>query len=153
MYASVCEFVCIPLLLPFVLVFCLSFFVCFFCCCFFRKLFSTCYHWWICFLVWLLSSFFLFSFFITYQFFLIIIFILITLKFFFFLSSFFLPFILSRVSDRVLVFWPGVRALPLRWESQLQDIGPPETSQLHVISNGENLPEISISVPRRSSTQ
>ena len=32
---------------------------------------------------------------------------------------------------------PGVRAGPLRWESQLQDTGPQETYQLHVISNGE----------------
>ena len=38
----------------------------------------------------------------------------------------------SRVADRVLVLQLGVR--PLRWESQVQDIGPPETSQTHVIS-------------------
>ena len=43
------------------------------------------------------------------------------------------------MDDRVLVLWPGVRSLSLRWESQVQDIGPPETSQLHIISNGENL--------------
>ena len=54
----------------------------------------------------------------------------------------------SRVEDRLLVLQPGVRAVPLRWESQVQDTGPQETSQLHEISNGENLPEISISVPR-----
>ena len=48
---------------------------------------------------------------------------------------------------------PGIRAVPLRWESQLQDIGPQETSQLHIISNRENLPEISVSTPRPSSTQ
>ena len=47
---------------------------------------------------------------------------------------------------------PGVRVVPLRWQSQVQDIGPPETTQLH-ISNNENLPEISISTPRPSSTQ
>ena len=59
----------------------------------------------------------------------------------------------DRVDDRLLVLQPGIRAVPLRWESQVQDIGPQETSQLHVISNGENLPEISISTPRPSSTQ
>ena len=49
-----------------------------------------------------------------------------------------------------MVLQPGVRAVPLRWESQVQDTGPQETSQLHIISNGENLPEISISAPRPS---
>ena len=48
---------------------------------------------------------------------------------------------------------PGIRAMPLRWESQVQDTGPQETSQLHVISNGENFSEISISTPTPSSTQ
>ena len=57
-----------------------------------------------------------------------------------FLSFFFLPFLLSRMADRVLVFWPGVRPEPLRSESQVQDIGPPETSQPHVISIGESSP-------------
>ena len=46
---------------------------------------------------------------------------------------FFLPFILSRVDERLLVLQPGIRDVPLRWESQLQDTGPQETSQLHVI--------------------
>ena len=46
----------------------------------------------------------------------------------------------SRVADRVLVLRPGVRPVPLRWESQVQDIGPPETSQLCIISNGESSP-------------
>ena len=49
------------------------------------------------------------------------------------------------MDDRLLVLQPGVRAVPLRWESQLQDTGPQETYQLHVIPNGKNLPEISIS--------
>ena len=71
----------------------------------------------------------------------------------FFLLSFFLPFILSHVQDRLLVLQPGVSAVHLRWESQVQDTGPQETSQLHVIPNDENLPEISISVPRPSCTQ
>ena len=86
-------------------------------------------------------------------------FILITL-FYFILSSFFLsfflffiPFILSRVDERLLVLQAGISVVPLRWESQLQDTGPQETSQLDVISNGENLPEISISTPKPSFTQ
>ena len=44
------------------------------------------------------------------------------------------------VADRVLVFQPGVRPEPLKWESRVQDIGPPETSRPHVISIGENSP-------------
>ena len=44
----------------------------------------------------------------------------------------------SRVADRVFVLQPGVRPKPLRWESQVQDMGPPETSRLHVISNGKS---------------
>ena len=52
-----------------------------------------------------------------------------------------------------MVLQPGVSAVPQRWESQLQDTGPQENSQLHVISNGENLPEISISTPRPRFTQ
>ena len=122
------------------------------------------YHWWICFLVWLLSSFFLLSFFlffITSKIFLFLIIIFyfkdfISIYFIFFLSfflSFFLPFLLSCVADRVLVLWPGVRPVPLRWESRDQGIGPPETSWLHGISNGEAIPEISISTRRPSSTQ
>ena len=50
------------------------------------------------------------------------------------------PPIPGRVADRVLVLWPGVRPEPLRWESPVQDIVPPETSQPHVISNGESSP-------------
>ena len=74
----------------------------------------------------------------------------------FFLSgllSFSPPFILSHVDDRLFVLQPGIRLVPLRWERQVQDIGPQETSQLHVISKGENLPEISISTQRPRSTQ
>ena len=67
--------------------------------------------------------------------------------------SFLLLFLLSDVADRVLVLGPGARPVPLRWESQVQDIGPPETSQLHVISNGKSSQEISISMLRPSSTQ
>ncbi|XP_057411223.1 box C/D snoRNA protein 1 isoform X1 [Balaenoptera acutorostrata] len=61
--------------------------------------------------------------------------------------------LVSRVDERLLVLQPGIRAVPLRWESQLQNTGPQETSQLHVIPNGKNLPEISISTSRPSFTQ
>ena len=44
----------------------------------------------------------------------------------------------SHVADRVSVLWQGVRTVPLRWESRVQDIGPQQTSQLHVISNSES---------------
>ena len=69
-------------------------------------------------------------------------FILITLFYFFFsfFLFFFLHFLLSRVDDRVLALQRGVRPEPLRWARQLQDIGPPETSQLHIISNGKSSP-------------
>ena len=40
----------------------------------------------------------------------------------------------------VLVLRPGVSPVPLRWESRLQDTGPPETAQLHVISNSKSSP-------------
>ena len=122
-YAFVCDFVCIALLLPFVLGFCLSFFF-----------FFT------------LKIFFLIITFYFNNF-------LILFYFIFFFLSFLLPFILSRVDDRLLVFQPDIRAVSLRWESQVQDTGPQETSQLHVISNSKNLPEISISTPRPSCTQ
>ena len=57
------------------------------------------------------------------------------------------------MDERLLVLQPGIRAVPLRWESQLQDTGPQETSHLHIIPNGENLPEVSISIPRPSFIQ
>ena len=106
--------------------------------------FSTCYHSWICLLVWLLSSFL--KLFLYFNNFLKFIYL-----FFFFL--FVLAFLLSCVADRVLVLQPGVRPEPLRWESWVQDIGPPETSRPHVISIGKSFPEISISTLRPSSTQ
>ena len=140
-YAALCDFVCIALLLPFVLGFCLSRFVLFWFFCFFRIVFSACYHWWICFLVWLLSSFFLS--FLNYFIFTFnnLFFILITLFYFIYLLIYFcLPFLLSCVADSVLMLQPGVRPELLRWESQVQDIGPPETSRLHVISNCESSP-------------
>ena len=57
---------------------------------------------------------------------------------FFFL--FFLPFLPSHVAVRVLVLQPDVRPELPRWESQVQDIGPPETSWPHVISIGKSCP-------------
>ena len=50
------------------------------------------------------------------------------------------PHVRGHVADRVLVLQPGVRPVPLRWESRVQDIGPPQTTQLHVVSNGESSP-------------
>ena len=95
---------------------------------------------------WLLYSFFLTLFYLFYYFlifkFLIIkiIFILITLSYFI-LFSFFLSFFLpSHVADRNIVLQPAVWPVPLRWESRVQDIGPPETSRLHVRSNSESSP-------------
>ena len=92
------------------------------------------------FVFWLVAHFLL-SFFLNY----FLIFNLITLfyfilfyLFFSFFLSFFLPFLLSCVADRVLVLLPGVRPVLLRWESQVQDIGSPETSRLHIISNSES---------------
>ena len=66
---------------------------------------------------------------------------------------FFLPFILSHVDESLLVLQSGVSAVPLKWESQLQDTGPQENWQLYIISNRQNLPEISISTPRPTFTQ
>ena len=50
------------------------------------------------------------------------------------------PHVPGCVADRVLVLQPGVRPEALRWESWVQDIGPPETSQPHVISISESSP-------------
>ena len=105
---------------------------------FFSIVFSACYHWWISLLVWLLSSFFLsFLFFLLLYIFNFYFNNFIYLIFFSLLSLFFLPFLLSRVADRVLGLHPGVRPEPLRWERRVQDICPAETSWLNVISNGE----------------
>ena len=128
-YASVRDFLCIALLSPFALGFCPS-----------------------------VIFFLFFSFFLNNNFFILItLFYCILLYFmlssFFFFFLFFLPFILSHVGERFLMLQTGIRAVPLRWESQLQDTGPQETSQLDVIPNDENLPEISISTPRPSFTQ
>ena len=47
---------------------------------------------------------------------------------------------LTCPSSRVLVLQPGVRSEALRWESQVKDIGPPETSRPHLISIGGSSP-------------
>ena len=94
----------------------------------------------------LLSSFFIISFtffknFNTFNFyfnnFILFIYLFIYL---FIIIIIFLPFLLSHVADRVFVLWPGVRPMLLRWESRAQDIGPPETSQLHIISKSKSSP-------------
>ena len=90
-----------------------------------------------------------FNYYYCFYFFILIIFLVfvifyfnIFLKFLFIIifSFFFSPFLLSRVADRVLVVRPGVRPEPLRWESRVQDIGPPKTSQPHVMSIGKSSP-------------
>ena len=45
---------------------------------------------------------------------------------------------INHLADRVFVLWPGVRPVRLRWESLVQEVGPQETSQLHMISNSES---------------
>ena len=93
-------------------------------------------------MVWLLSSFFFllllnFLFLIIIFYFDNVIFFIYLFIYFSFFLSFFPPLLLSRVADRVSVLQPGVRPEPLRWESPVHDTGPPETTQLHVISHGE----------------
>ena len=46
----------------------------------------------------------------------------------------------NHMADQVLVLRSSVRPEPLRWESRVQDIGPPETSEPHVISISESSP-------------
>ena len=48
--------------------------------------------------------------------------------------------VLGRMANSILVLWLGVRPEPLRWESQVQDIGLPETSQPHIISISKSSP-------------
>ena len=97
---SVCDFVSIAFLLSFVLGFCLSDFGVF-------LVYLFCFYY--------LKFFFLILIFYFNNFYILFYFI------FFFLS--FCPFILSRVEDRLLVLQPGVMAVALRWESQVQDTG------------------------------
>ena len=60
--------------------------------------------------------------------------------FFLFDFVFLLPFLPHRVACRVLVVWPGIRPEPWGWESQVQDIRPPENSQPHGILINECSP-------------
>ena len=141
MYASGRDFVCIALLSPVALG--LGFFLIFY----YKKLINL-------FLKIKKKFFFLINLFLIF----FLIFYYNTFILFYFIRFlsfflFFLPFILSRVDERLFVPQPGIRAVPLRWESQLQDTGPQETSQLHVIPNGKNLSEISVSTSRPSFTQ
>ena len=103
----------------------------------------------------LFFSFFLNNYFLFFYFnnFILSLFYFILSSFFLSVFLFFHPFILSHVNERLLVLQPGIRAVPLRWESQFQDTSPQGTSQLHVIPNGKNLTEISVSIPRPSFTQ
>ena len=93
-------------------------------------------------MVWLFSSFFRFlNYFLIFFTFnnAFLFFILITLYYFIFLCFlFFLPFLRIPVADRVLVLQPVVRPQPLGWENRVQDVGPPETSRPHLITNGES---------------
>ena len=50
------------------------------------------------------------------------------------------PYSNSPVAEMVLVLQPRVNPVPLKRESRVQDIGPPQTSQLHIISNAESSP-------------
>ena len=45
-----------------------------------------------------------------------------------------------QTSQKALVLRPTLRPEPLRWESRVEDIGPPEISQPHVISIGKRSP-------------
>ena len=56
--------------------------------------------------------------------------------FFFFFSS----FSSELWAGKVLVLWLDVGSEPLRWESQIQDTRPPETSWPHVISISKSSP-------------
>ena len=106
---------------------------------FFKYSFSACYQWWM-FLLVSCSLIFLITFLCFYLNNFKIFFILITLFIFpFFLFFSFLPFLLSHVTDSVLVLQSGVRPVPLSWEIRVQDIGP-ETSQPVVISISESSP-------------
>ena len=145
------AFTICPRVLP-VRFLCLFVFVCF------SIVFSTCYHWWICFWVWLLSSFFFFPFLYYFLIFLILIIIFYfnnSILFHFFLS-FFLFFSLlfwvvwltgSWCSSQVsgLCLWGG------RAEFRTLVQQSPPGSSWYQTANG--LPEISISMLRPSSAQ
>ena len=56
------------------------------------------------------------------------------------LSTSIITVIQSHVADRALVLQPGFRPEAPRWESRVQDTGPPETSWPHLISISKSSP-------------
>ena len=138
MYASLCDFVCTAFTIcPRVLSahFCLFVFLI---CSLVLVIIGGFVSWFGCSpflsLFFFLNYFLIFLIFINFK----IFFKINNFIYFYFFLSFFLPFLMSCVADRVLVLRPAVRPVPLRWESQVQDIAPQKTSHLHVISNGES---------------
>ena len=105
-------------------------------------LFSDCFYLCVCLLVRLLSSFFFLSSFVSVCvclcdfvcLALLLPFVLEFCTFFFF----FLFFWAKQLA--VSALWLGVRPEPLRWESWVQDVEPPETFQPHVILIRESSP-------------
>ena len=140
MYMLLCVIFCIALLSPFVLGFCLSVYLFIFLVYFLVLVITVGFVFW--FGCSLLSFFFFFYYFLILLFLIIIFYFNNFILFYFFLSFilFFLPFTLSCVADRVVVLRPGVRPVPLMWDSWVQDICPPENSWVHVISNGKSSP-------------
>ena len=126
-YASLCDFVCIALLFPFVLRFCQSFF------------FSL-----------LLKKSFFSIFILTTLFYFILLYFILSSSFF---LSFFSPFYSEPCGGQVL-------SAPARRQGCATEVGEPSSGHWSTRDlpaprniNGENLPEISISTPRPSSTQ
>ena len=74
-------------------------------------------YWFGCSLL-ILNYFFHFFYFNNFLKFFSLIILFYFVVFYFFFLTFFLPFILSHVAERVLVPWQGVRPEPLRGESQ-----------------------------------
>ena len=125
MYVSLCDFICLGLLLPFVLGFSLFVFLLLLVVCFFTFYECVCVS--LCAFVCL---YLLLPFGLGFYLFLFLVFF-----------PFFLSLLLSWLAGRLLVLQPGVRLEPPRWESQVQDFGPPaETSQPHIISISKSSP-------------
>ena len=100
---------------------------------FFSLFVSVC----VCFFMW----FCLFSFAFTICFeVLYVLFLNFLLFLFVCFSFFFLPFLPCCVAGKVLLHQPGVGPEPPRWESRVQDVGPPETSWPHRILISESAP-------------
>ena len=111
MYVSLYDFICLGLLIPFVLGFCLFIWLLFVCFLFMSECVKVSFCYFVCLVL------------------------LLPFGLGFYLSFFFLLLLLSlsHAAGRVLVLWPRVRPEPPRWEIQIQDIGPPEASQPHII--------------------